>query len=44
MFSPLSRRVVMGPEVTVAMSLTVVSWLSVTPRLRLLLVPVLQFC
>lgn len=43
-FSPLSRRVVMGPEVTVAMSLTVVPWLSVIPRLLLLLVPVLQFC
>lgn len=45
-FSPRSRRTLMGVELTVAMSLTVVSWLSLSlRRLRLLLlVPVLQFC
>lgn len=42
-FSPLSRRVVMGPELMVAMSLTVVPWLSLTLRRLLELVPVVQF-
>lgn len=45
-FSPRSRRTLMGIELTVAMSLTVVPWLSLSLRRRrlLLLVPVLQFC
>lgn len=45
-FSPRSRRILMGIELTVAMSLTVVPRLSppLCRRRRLLLVPVLQFC
>lgn len=42
--SPLSWRVVMGPELMVAVSLTVVAWSSSILRRRLKLVPAVQFC
>lgn len=37
-FSPLSTRVLIGPELTVAMSLSEVPWVGETSRLRLLVV------